>query len=88
MRGDHFYIAFSFYFLYKRTHPPRYILSQASERLKGGVMTKIIMGLLIVVVLVLCFLLFWIVILSAALLFFGRGESKGGTLINEKPRTT
>lgn len=51
-------------------------------------MTKIIMGLLIIVVLILCFLLFWIVILSAALLFFGRGESKERTLINEKPETT
>ena len=44
---------------------------------EGGIMAKVIFGLLIFVVVVLLFLLFWIVVLSAALLFFGKKGKRG-----------
>lgn len=89
MEGFHFYVAFYFHFLYKykRIHSNR-LYPFTDDPLKGGVMTKIILGLLIIVVLILCFLLFWIVILSAALLFFGKGGRKKEGLLTEKPRAT
>jgi hypothetical protein len=51
---------------------------------KGGVMSKVIFGLLIFIAIVLFFLLFWIVVLSAALLFFGR-KSKKSDLLSTLP---